>query len=57
MEVFFLRWPSLFRNLKNRFSGIKKYKRTTTEWEKIFVNDITFKGLISNNIDSSYSLH
>ena len=26
---------------------INKMKRQPTEWEKIFVNDVTFKGLIS----------
>ena len=27
---------------------INKMKRQPTEWEKIFANDVTFKGLISN---------
>ena len=34
---------------------INKMKRPPTEWEKIFANDVTDKGLISKIYQSSYS--
>ena len=34
--------------------AINKTKKQATEWEKIFANDMTDKGLIYNIINSSY---
>ena len=37
-----------FCTVKETFSTIDKMKRQPTEWEKIFTNDMTEMGLISN---------
>ena len=34
----------------------KKKKKASTEWEKIFSNDMTETGLISKILNSSYNL-
>ena len=34
---------------------INKTKRQPTEWEKIFANDVTYQGLISQNIQTAYT--
>ena len=37
-----------FKSFCTAKQSIDKTKRPATEWEKIFVNDMTYKGLISN---------
>ena len=45
----------LFKSFCTAKETIEKMKRQHTEWEKIFANDMTHKGLISKNINSSYN--